>query len=59
VNKKTYRGRERRNAQVFRRGVGDQVAELVNKTDEGQDVFGRVAVVQLSEEVSLRNEVGE
>jgi hypothetical protein len=57
--RRAYRRRERRNAQVFGRGVGDQVAELVNETDESQDVFGRVAVVQLSEEVPLGNGVRE
>ena len=55
----TYRRRERWNAQVFGRGVGDQIAELVNKADESEDVFGRVAVVQLSEEVPLGNRVSE
>jgi hypothetical protein len=54
VNKETYRGRERWNTQVFRRRVGDEVGELVNKTDEGEYVFRRLRAGQLSEEEPLR-----
>ena len=40
--------------QVFGRSGGNQVAELMDEADKCEDVFGRVAVVHLGEEVPLK-----
>lgn len=51
--RETYRGIQMRDKRVLFEGFGYQIDELVNKADEGENVFGGLLTADLREQEAL------